>query len=238
MAKVIYKPKGKAGEYIPDGYALNIYSGCYHACEYCYCPQLLYKKKEEFFSKIEPRKDILQRLEKELPDHKGDKIFLSFTSDPYQPLEHIIRYTETALQMMLEHDCIPVVLTKGEVPLKDFKLFQKFKEFHFGVTLTHLDCCDNREEVRAMSPHYRMNLLKVAKEHGINTWVSLEPVINPSDALDVIKNTYPVVDHYKIGKINYTASDVDWGKFYKEVVKLLDKLGCNYYIKESLKQYE
>lgn len=42
--KPIYKPKGAALEYVgEDGYALNIYTGCPHRCNYCYCPQVLHK---------------------------------------------------------------------------------------------------------------------------------------------------------------------------------------------------
>ena len=34
--QAIYKPKGRALEYAPDGLALNIYDSCPHGCTYCF----------------------------------------------------------------------------------------------------------------------------------------------------------------------------------------------------------
>ena len=50
--KPIYEPKGAAKEY--GDLALNIYTGCPHRCYYCYCPQVLRRGREDFFSKVEP----------------------------------------------------------------------------------------------------------------------------------------------------------------------------------------
>ena len=47
-----------------------------------------------------------------------------------------------------------------------------------------------------------------------------------------------MVDHWKVGKLNYHIPDepVDWVKFRDEVTELLDSVKANYYIKKSLTQ--
>lgn len=69
---------------------------------------------------------------------------------------------------------------------------------------------------------------------GIKTWVSLEPVIDPGQALELIRELHPIVDHWKVGKLNYQALDVDWIKFREDVKALLESLGADYYLKKSL----
>jgi hypothetical protein len=79
--------------------------------------------------------------------------------------------------------------------------------------------------------------LKTAHEAGIFTWVSLEPVINPGQALEVIKIANEYVDFWKVGKLNHMKeyeSRVDWKKFLFDTISLLNKLGTRYYIKKDL----
>jgi hypothetical protein len=69
--------------------------------------------------------------------------------------------------------------------------------------------------------------------------VSLEPVIDPEESLEIIRQTHEFVDFYKVGKLNYhpRASTIDWRKFAVEVKDLLDDLGCEYLLKEDLRRY-
>ena len=60
----IYKPKGAAAEY--GDYAVNIYTGCPHRCYYCFAPQVLHRDREAFHSCVEPRKDIVRELRRQL----------------------------------------------------------------------------------------------------------------------------------------------------------------------------
>lgn len=48
--KLIYRPKGRAGEYAK--LALNVYRGCDHGCTYCYSPRILRRKREDFHFKV------------------------------------------------------------------------------------------------------------------------------------------------------------------------------------------
>ena len=85
----------------------------------------------------------------------------------------------------------------------------------------------------------RVTAIDDAHSRGIKTWVSLEPVIDPGQALQLIRQLHPIVDHWKIGKINYNKeieNKVDWLEFRSKVLNLLHSLGADYYIKNSLSE--
>lgn len=70
---------------------------------------------------------------------------------------------------------------------------------------------------------------------GIYTWVSIEPVIEPLEALVIIASLVGKVDEFKIGKINHFPKfeiNVDWANFLEKAEKLLQ--GEKYMIKKSL----
>jgi len=101
----------------------------------------------------------------------------------------------------------------------------------FAVTMT------SAYEPQAASGTRRMELLKLAHSQGIETWVSLEPVLWPIRSLHVIKATAGYVDVYKVGKLNHDVkweAQIDWKKFAVEAVTLLNQLGKKYYIKNDL----
>jgi hypothetical protein len=88
-------------------------------------------------------------------------------------------------------------------------------------------------------PEDRLRALEEAHKRGIETWASLEPVIDPAETLELIRRSHGFVDHFKVGKWNHDkrADSIDWRKFAVEVVELLDSLGCDYYIKDDLKPF-
>jgi hypothetical protein len=59
-------------------------------------------------------------------------------------------------------------------------------------------------------------------------------VIYPEQALQIIKELHPIVNHWKVGKINYHKSDVDWIEFREQVTDLLESVDADFYIKKSL----
>lgn len=239
--KIIYKPSGKAGEYAD--YAVNLYNGCSHGCVYCYASMIMHKTKEDF-AKVGQRKNLLENLQKDIEylstcPQKVNSIFLCFTCDPYQPIEQEYKFTHQAIELLHQVGISVMILTKaGKLPLRDFDLLTNKDQF--GVTLTLLEDEDSiKWEPNAALPCDRMAALKVAHDHGIKTWVSLEPVINPEATLDLIRLTYNVVDMYKVGILNYHphTQTINWAKFGHDVIALLESLGKKYYIKKDLQEY-
>ncbi len=242
MYSTIYEPRGRAREYAP--LATNLYSGCSHGCLYCYVPLALKRKREDFHSSPKPRNNILRMLEAdcrkmEASGINGEQVLLSFTCDPYQPIEDEHRITRKAIQILHQYGLSVQILTKGGMrAARDFDLLTK--KDAFATTMTFLD--DERSlkwEPKAALPGDRIEAIKKAKSMRIPTWVSLEPVIDPDQAIEIIRQTHEFVDLFKVGPLNYRpeAKEIDWKKFGNEVIELLEKLGKKYYIKEDLKKY-
>lgn len=237
---LIYVPSGRAREYSP--LAANLYIGCPHGCLYCYGPSIPpRKKKEVFHSVIHPKKNVIERLQKDAETLRAMRdsreILLSFVTDPYMPVELELGVTRRAINILVDHQLAFTVLTKGGMrAARDFDLL-KYPHARFGTTLVLWDQAKaDIWEPNAPSIKDRIQAIEKAHSLGIKTWVSLEPVIYPEQAMRIIQELHPIVDHWKIGKLNHRKppEPVDWIEFRLKAQALLDSVGADYYFKNSL----
>jgi len=234
---IIYEPRGRAREYAP--LAVNLYSGCEHGCLYCYAPAALRRRPEEFHSPAVPRSNILERLRKEAERRQGprEQVLLCFTCDPYPPNPETNRVTREAILILKAHGWPVEVLTKGGTrACRDFDILGPRDAF--ASTLTLLDPRQAAHwEPKAAEPGDRIDAIRKAHSAGIPTWVSLEPVIDPEQTLEIIRLTHEFVDLYKVGRLNYhpAAQAIDWAAFGHRAETLLRKLGKRYYLKDDLR---
>ena len=234
---IIYQPAGKAREYCD--LAANLYAGCSHGCSYCYAPAAL-RRKAEAFVQAAPRKDLIRQIEKEAPNYAGQEVHLCFTCDPYQPIETEHRLTRQTLDIFTRHQVRARILTKGGARcLEDLDRLKENGAI-VGATLTFINDADSRQwEPAAALPEERMGALKTLHAAGIETWASLEPVIDPEQSLEIIRRTHPFVDTFKVGRWNYhqDAHAIDWASFARQAVELLERVGARYYIKDDLRKF-
>jgi len=232
---VIYEPRGRAREYA--ALATNVYTRCDHGCLYCYVPSATMQSRDTF---IEPkeRPNYLCNLENEAKalassGEEVDQILLCFTSDAYQYYEMYHKVTRKALEILKEYDLNFCVLTKGGArALRDISYYGAGDSF--SSTLTFID--EDKSlywEPGAALPADRINTLKTFHRAGIETWVSLEPVIEPSESLNIILETAEFVDLYKVGRMNHheIGKTIDWSEFGTKAIEMLESLGKHYYIK-------
>ena len=238
MARVIYEPKGRAREYSP--LALNLYRGCTHACTYCYAPGCMRTSHEAWHAKATPREGVLKKLEADACDMRGDPrpVLMCFLSDPYQPADEIHQLTRQALDILGRHGMQAQILTKGGTrACRDFDLMKRY-DVHLGVSLSFVsDTERGKWEPEAASVEDRVELLRRAHKAGIYTWVSVEPVILPEEALAVIRRFRRYVRFWKIGKLNHmrdVEAGIDWAAFRDTAVRQLEKAGAEFYIKRDL----
>lgn len=242
---VIYEPKGMAREYAP--LACNLYRGCLHGCRYCYAPGCLFMRPEEFWARSTRRPGVLQELAKDARKHaNGDlPVLFCFTSDAYQPNED--GTTRAALEIMRDARCQFQVLTKGGTrAVRDIDVFAAMGcaphvgPTAFGTTLlfTHDDA--RREwEPNAAPVADRIDAIRSYHAAGIRTWVSIEPVIDPAQAVRLVETLSPWVDEWRVGKLNHHphAKTVDWKRFATDVHASLEASGRDYMIKDALRPY-
>lgn len=239
---VIYEPKGRALEYSP--LACNLYMGCTHGCKYCYAPACMHKKPEVWHDHAECRANIKAAFEKDLRKlyaaRETRRVLFCFLSDPYQPLERTERLTRWGIQTARSYGVKVDILSKGDTSLIEEDLpLMKAADTHLGITLSFINDASRQEwEPQASTVQERLAILKKAHDMGVYTWVSMEPVIIPSEALEVIKAAHPYVDFWKVGKLNHNKaveSTIDWVTFRADVTALLEYHRCKYYIKEDLR---
>ena len=232
---IIYRPTGRAEEY--SFLAINHYRGCGHGCTYCYVPDVTRNK--DFFIEQSVRNDVLSQLRKEAPKFAGtdERVLLCFSCDPYQPLDAQTRTTREVIKILREFDIPFQVLTKGGTwAVRDFKLYGGYDAF--GTTLTFLDEKQSKlHEPHAALPGDRIDAIKAANKAGIETFVSLEPVIEDKQSLEIIRQTHEFVDLFRIGKLNHKSSDIDWRTFGMKAIELCREFETEYYIKHDLAQY-
>lgn len=242
MNSVIYEPRGKAKEYCP--LACNLYKGCGHGCVYCYAPSATRTSRADFRNPA-PRKDILARLAVDAPRMSSPMmpekrpVLLSFTSDAYQPIKKEWGITREAIKILHGAGFRVTVLTKGgHRAERDFDLMSR-DDTH-AASLTLLDGDESLKwEPGAALPGDRIRTLEKAHNLGMQTWVSLEPVLDPEAVYEIIALTHSFVGMYKVGVLNYHehAKTINWEAFAIKVVEQLERYNCEYYLKEDLRKW-
>lgn len=237
--RVIYTPKGAAREYSP--LAVNIALGCEHGCKYCYVPPFRRTSRKAYRENVRARKDFEKKLILDLKEmsllHDERRVLFCFMTDPYQP--KLAASMRGYLENFRYYDIAFQVLTKnGKNAIKDFDLYSKKDAFAETIVFSDQET-QSKFEPYAGTLEERLTALEIAHARGIETWISLEPVIIPEQALEVIDLTKKYTDHYKVGKVNGFKLDhqPDWKKFTREVIKKLEDAGKSYYIKKSLQPY-
>ena len=223
--KPIYEPKGKAKEY--GDYAINIYAGCPHECFYCFAPSVLRKAKDDFHKCVEPRKNIVEEVKKQIERENitGKLIHLCFTCDPY-PCGYDTTPTREIIKAIKESGNNVQILTKGDGS-RDFDLLDE--NDWYGITLDGIG--------NGKNPFWKSRVDALAEAHskGIKTWVSFEPVTNERKFFIELHLVSLMVDKVKIGKLNYHPSNIDWKTFCHKAEALCKSMGIDYYIKDGLR---
>lgn len=266
----IYIPTGAAFEYSKR--ALNLYTGCTHACEYCYAAHDRFRPNPDFRTVCKPRtEDMIDCVRKEARKlaNTTDRVLLCFTSDPYQPAERDFRLTRQALEIFNAHNIPWQVCTKnGAQALEDdldlflgagccdgsfnprqFKPGLDVSAGWLGQTIVFTNE-DDRALWEPGAPELasRFYAAGQAKTLGITNWVSIEPVIDPEQALAIVTQTWGFVDILKIGRINHLqhlkpelrakVANIDWATFTHRLASTLASMpNARYIIKDSLAQW-
>jgi DNA repair photolyase len=168
--KMIYAPKGQAGEYAP--LAANPYRGCGNQCRYCYVPLITKQDRKEFDAGAVSRRDYLAQLRKDARKYQAagirEQVMFSFTTDVYNGNNHEL--TRPAIEILIEHGLGFCVLTKGGTrALEDLDLYRRDRDA-FASTLTSLDDRFSQKwERNAALPADRLAAIRAFHDRGIFT---------------------------------------------------------------------
>lgn len=161
-------------------YSLNCYTGCTHACVYCYARfmQRFHPHEEPWGAFVDVKVNAVECLVKQLRRAKPGSVFMSSACDCYQPLEREWRLTRRCSELLMRYDFQVNVLTKSALVLEDIPMYAEGGHARIGVTITTPD----EEAARIWEPgaspvSKRIEVLKAAKTAGLETSVMFGPIL-------------------------------------------------------------
>jgi len=187
-----FDPWGSTWCTCPVKYSFSPYTGCSHACVYCYITSYI---PDAFHARL--KKDLFRRLKKEL--HVVDTyISMANSSDPYTPEERKLGATRKCLRVFKENDVKVLVVTKSDLVARDADILSEMRA-SVSMTITTLD--DSRAhqmEPHAPPPSRRVEALRILQEHGIPCSVRLDPIIpgiNDDEIEAIVAAVAPYASH-------------------------------------------
>ncbi|UVI32977.1 SPL family radical SAM protein [Paenibacillus spongiae] len=171
-------------------HSLNPYAGCAFGCSYCYVRQMPVAtfRKQEWGTWVDIKQEAAELLRKELHRAKAKgkvTIFMSSSTDPYQPVEQKERVTRSLLEVMVE-DPPDFLLVQTRSPLvrRDIDLLQQLKD-RVRVSMT---VETDRDEIRkhftpgAPPIKVRLQALQLLADAGVPAQATIAPILPSSEA--------------------------------------------------------
>ncbi len=233
---IIYEPKGRAREYAP--LACNLAVGCVHRCVYCYGPGT-FRIDRASWGEVRLKADAVARFDRAAQQIQGDprEILFSFATDPLGTLEQVEQLHQ-ALDVAERYRLRVTVLTKNPAAAKAFAPQFVRNGWRLGVTVCFVDEFLRAEwEPGAPSIRARLEALEWLWTAGVQTWASVEPVVDPVEALRAIRALLEAgVGEIRVGHWNHDprARQIDWAAFYAQAAALLVGRGHPHLFKADL----
>ena len=156
-------------------YSVNPYTGCEHACKYCYaCFMKRFTGHEETWGEFIEIKywQPIKNPEK----YNGKELFIGSVTDPYQPIEEKYRRTRTFLEELQGSGAILSIATKSDLILRDLDLIKTFPNARVSWSINTLDEDFKDDMDKAVSIKRRLEAMRIFHENGIRTTCFISPI--------------------------------------------------------------
>jgi DNA repair photolyase len=189
-------------------YTINAYTGCQHACTYCYAR---FMKRttghlEPWGEFVDAKINAPELLRKEIDKKPRGRVWISGVCDAYQPLEKKYELTTKCLEILVAHDWPITIQTKSPLVLRDKELIRKASDIEVGLTITTAD--DNVRrlfEPNAPTIGERIRALEELHQAGIRTFAMIAPML--PGAGELASALAGKVDYVLVDGMNYHYSD-------------------------------
>lgn len=175
-------------------FVLNPYTGCAHACVYCYASFMMrFRPHASPWGRfVDVKTGFPGRLKRESSRPLSGEIMLSSVTDPYQPVEATYRLTRACLEILAgaqdrqqwldepgaEPSFTVSVLTKSDLVTRDTDILAGMRAVEVGMTVTSPDdAVSAMFEPGAPPASKRFAALESLARAGIRTWAFVGPVI-------------------------------------------------------------
>lgn len=177
------------GFLIGYSHSLNPYTGCSFGCSYCYVRQMPVStfRNAEWGTWVDIKKDAAEVFHRELQRAKSKgpvTIFMSSSTDPYQPIEYKEHITRSILEVMVsDPPDFLFVQTRSPLVRRDIDLLQLLRnKVRVSITI-ETDLEDIRKYFTPYAPPIlaRLRTLEILAEAGVPTQATIAPVLPSSD---------------------------------------------------------
>ena len=207
----------------PDKLTFNPYTGCDHKCVYCYASSYI----PHFFN-CRPKKDLVQRLEKESRKLKGEIISISNSSDPYPTIEKELRLTRKCLEILSRQNCKIQIITKSNLVTRDIDILKRANSMVAISITTENDGISKKLEPNAPSSSARIKAIEALTQKEIPVCVRIDPVVSLlNDDLNELVKTLASIGVKHITSSTYKVKTDNWKRFssvFPEIAKQLEPL--------------
>lgn len=211
----------------PPKLTLNPYTGCDHACAYCYASSYI-----PHFSECRAKKHLVRRLEKEAACLKGETIALSNSSDPYPNLEAETKLTRECLKVLARSKCSVQIVTKSPLVVRDADLLSSFSSMVSLTITTDDDDAAKLTEPQAPSPSARLKAAESLLAKGIQVSVRIDPVIPFfNDEQERLIETLASIGVKHITSSTYKIKPDNWKRLSRALPAVSEKLAPLYFQK-------
>jgi len=206
-------------------YVINPYTGCQHACSYCYARFMkrFSGHKEPWGQFVDVKINAVELLTREIEKKKRGKVWVSGVCDPYQPLEAGYNLTGRCLEILVDHQWPVIVQTRSPLVLRDIGILKKGLDLEAGLSITTADDRVRRLfEPNAPSVSARVRAIEKLHEAGIRTFAMIAPLLPGAEKLpDLLKGK---TDRVRVDRKNYTYGDWVYKKYNLEKAAAYDYL--------------
>jgi DNA repair photolyase len=218
----------------PPKLTFNPYTGCDHACLYCYASSYIPK-----FFNCRPKKDLIPRLKREVAKLKGEIVSIANSSDPYPNLEAKTGLMRKCLEVLSQQNCKIQIITKSSLVVRDIDLLRKTPSMVSLTITTDDDNVAKLIEPHAPSSSERLKAVEILIEEGIPTSVRIDPIIPfINDNTENLVKTLASMNVKHITGSTYKVKPDNWQRFSIALPKTAEKLKPLYFEKgEKIGRY-
>ena len=204
----------------PPKLTLNPYTGCNHACLYCYASSYVPE-----FSKCRVKKDLVRRLEREAVCLRGETVSLSNSSDPYPSLEGETGLTRDCLKVLARAECRVQIITKSPLVVRDVDLLTRFPSMVSVTITTDDDEAAKLIEPQAPLPAARLKAVETLLAKGVPTSVRIDPLIPFfNDEQERLVESLASMGVKHITSSTYKVKADNWRRLSRALPALAEKL--------------
>jgi len=229
----------------PPKYSLSPYTGCAHACRYCYITAYIPNA-----FRCRAKQDFIKRLQWDLRKIISERhISMANSSDPYSPPESELELTRKALQILLSSGFRVQLITKSDLVIRDLDIIRKGNcSVSISVTTTD-DKVARKLEPNAPPPKSRLNVVRKLVMEGVPCTIRIDPIIpkvNDEKLDEMVKNisqtgvSHLVASTYKAKKDSFNRLVTTFPEFKETFTELYwvsgEQIGRARYLPKALRR--